>query len=103
MSTETSVARRPKMTAEEATAFNGFSVANIVTVKNGLACGCEPYEDVFTYRRWQAQGQQVRRGAKAIKIPVVIVSETENDDGEIKTRHLLRTSAVFCRHQVDAR
>ena len=86
---------KPKMTANEARSFNRYSAANAATVRVSLACGCQPYQDVFTFRRWIALGQVVRKGEKAIKIPTVI--ETE-EDGE--TRKVFKTSAVFCRHQV---
>ena len=94
-----------KFTAETAAQFNGFSVANAVKVESALPCGCKAYVDVFTYRRWQAQGFQVQRGEKAIKIPVVKVGTTEDRDvvtGETQTRSWkkLGTGAVFCRHQV---
>lgn len=89
-----------RMTATEATTFDTYSVANAARVKAALPCGCEPYRDVFTYRRWLAQGQQVQRGQHAVKLPVIIAVERENDDGEIATARLLRTGAVFCRHQV---
>ena len=94
---------REKMTPAQATTFGTYSVANAAHVKHNLACGCEPYRDVFTYRRWQAQGFQVQRGQKAIRIPVVKVIATENKDtGAEETHKLLGTGAVFCRHQVAA-
>lgn len=93
--------KAPPMTQAEALHFDRFSVANAVMVKAVLPCGCEPYEDVFTYRRWQAQGYQVERGSKAIKIPTVRTVDHENKlTGEIEQRKLFHTSAVFCRHQV---
>ena len=92
-----------RMTAAQAMSFSTYSVANASHVKHSLACGCEPYVDVFTYNRWQAQGFQVQRGEKAVKIPVVKVVATENKEtGDQETRKLLGTGAVFCRHQVKA-
>lgn len=94
---------RERMTPAQATSFNTYSVANAAHVKHSLACGCEPYRDVFTYRRWQAQGFQVQRGEKAVKIPVVKNIEREDKDtGEITQHKLLGSGAVFCRHQVKA-
>jgi hypothetical protein len=52
----------PTFTPETARQFDRFSVANAVTVKQALPCGCEPYVDVFTCKRWKAQGFQVQRG-----------------------------------------
>ena len=93
--------RRPTMTAQEATSFNRYSVANASYVKASLDCGCEPYQDIFTYNRWKALGYQVQRGQQAIKIPVVKSIEVENKEtGEPETRKLLGRGAVFCRHQV---
>lgn len=95
--------QRSTMTAAQATTFGTYSVANAAQVKHALACGCEPYQDVFTYNRWKALGFQVQRGEKAIKIPVVKVVAVENKDtGAEETRKLLGTGAVFCRHQVKA-
>ena len=87
---------RPTMTADQATMFPRYSPANAATVKTVLDCGCEPYQDVFTYNRWKAQGYQVMRGQRAVKIPVIVTAE--NEDGEAIRR--LWRSAVFCRHQV---
>lgn len=95
--TRNKVAQRPKMTRDEAVSFGRYSVANAITVKASLACGCEPYEDVFTFRRWIALGMMVCKGQKAIKIPTIIHTEDE-ETGE--TRKLFHTSAVFCRCQV---
>lgn len=83
--------------------FDRYSVANAVTVKSALACGCEPYVDVFTYRRWQAQGMQVQRGEHAIRLPVIYArEETDPETGETRSRRRFGKSAVFCRHQVKA-
>ena len=57
--------------SESARQIDGYSVANTVTLKELLACGCEPYRDVFTYRRWKAQGFRVERGEKAIRLPLI--------------------------------
>mgnify|MGYP001609317585 CR=1 FL=1 len=89
------------MTASEARSFDRYSVANASYVKASLDCGCEPYQDIFTYNRWKALGYQVERGQKAIKIPVVKSIEVDNPEtGEPETRKLLGRGAVFCRHQV---
>jgi|TARA_Y100000310_G_scaffold42913_1_gene40079 hypothetical protein len=89
------------MTFTEAVHFDRFSISNAVAVKSLLQCGCEPYEDVYTYRRWKAQGFQVVKGEKAIRIPQVRTVDREDPDtGEISQRRLFHTAAVFCRHQV---
>ena len=86
------------MTQQQATQFSHRSPVNATIVVRTLKCGCKPYEDVFTYNRWRAQGWQVQRGQKAIKLPIII--EKEGDDGELKKRFW--TAAVFCRHQVQS-
>jgi len=50
----------PTFTPETARRFDRYSVANAVMLKEALPCGCEPYIDVFTYRRRKAQGFQVQ-------------------------------------------
>ena len=98
---------KPTMTASEAVSFERFSLANAITVTAALSCGCKPYEDVFTFNRWKAQGFFVKRGEHALKLPIVkhAVKETLDDSGETKTSsfRILGTSAVFCRHQVEQR
>ena len=89
------------MTALEARSFDRYSVANAATVMAERGCGCKPYVDVFTYRRWQAQGFQVQQGEKSIRIPTMIRMEKRNErTGEIERAVLRRTASVFCRHQV---
>ena len=89
------------MTAAEARQFNTFSVANTIAVESALNCGCEAYRDVFTYNRWKAQGFQVQRGQKAIRLPLVRVVDREDPKtGKTETRRILGRSAVFCRCQV---
>ena len=89
-----------KMTASDAKAFGRQSIQNMAIVLNARQCTCEPYRDVFTYGRWLAQGYQVRKGQHGIKLPVIINVPVE-DNEKLTTRSLRRTSAVFCRCQVD--
>ena len=91
----------PTFTPETARQFDRFSVANAVTVKQALPCGCEPYVDVFTYNRWKAQGFQVQRGEKAVKLPLIYSrDDTDPQTGEKQTVRRMGRSAVFCRCQV---
>ena len=94
--------RQPeKMSSADARTFSRFSVMNAAIVKRALPCGCEPYADVFTYRRWLAQGYQVQKGQHAIKLALVkSIVHKDEDTGEESTRRLLGSSAVFCRCQV---
>lgn len=98
-------AKAPKMTPEQAKRFErGVSLQSYAQVVEQVECGCEPYVDVFTYRRWQAQGFQVRKGEKAKKfaswVPVGETAEDEPDNGKRKGL-IARTLSVFCRCQVD--
>jgi hypothetical protein len=92
----------PPMTVTQATTFTSYSVANATIVDMALSCGCVPYETVFTFRRWKAQGMSVMKGEKAIRIPVVKdVESTDADTGEItKSKRVFGTAAVFCKCQV---
>ena len=90
----------PKMTSEEATRFNRVSVTNASIVSNSLSCGCKPYEDVFTYNRWLAQGYQVQRGEHSLKLGIVKEVERESETGETELRKIFGNAHVFCRHQV---
>lgn len=92
---------RPKMTAKEATSFDGYSVANSMILNQAArdrGCTCEPYTDWFTYNRWQAQGFQVQRGEKSTKVTTMI-SVTDKQSGEIVGK-FPRAASVFCRCQV---
>ena len=94
------------MTATDATHFDRFSVYNAATVEEHFAeCGCRAYADVFTYRRWQAQGFQVQKGEHSARITTWIpIKTTDPDTGEkVVTGKRPKTAAVFCRHQVKPR
>ena len=94
----------PLMSADQARSFPTYSIANAVTVKEALPCGCEPYVDVFTYRRWKVQGFQVQRGEKAIRLPLIYQrAEKDPESGEKTTCRRMGRSAVFCRCQVQPR
>ena len=86
-----------KYTLEQATSFKRYSPINTGCIKTALTCGCEPYQDVFTYNRWKALGYQVQRGEKSITIPVI--HETEDEETKAINRRLWK-SHVFCRCQV---
>ena len=88
--------RKQKMTETEAKSFDGYSASNAMLIYAALECSCEPYRDVFTYPRWEAQGYQVQRGEKGIKISVI--RKYEDDDGNAKTAR--KRSYVFCKCQV---
>ena len=88
-------------TPETARHFDRYSVSNAAAVKDTLSCGCKPYVDVFTYRRWKAQGFQVKRGETAINLPLIFQrTETDAATGKQVTKRRVGRSAVFCRCQV---
>ena len=69
---------RPKMTAEDATAFVGYSVSSasqvVAAIEDRRAegvhvdCQCEPYVDTLTFNRWKATGFSVQKGEKALRV-----------------------------------
>lgn len=97
--------KRAKMTAAEAKTFQTYSVNNAARVEEVtneiMECGCEAYVDVFTFNRWIAQGKVVRKGEKAIRIPVFVnASKRDDKTNEVKTFKVQKMVNVFCRHQV---
>lgn len=91
--------------AESARSFNHFSIHNAVQAQLACAEGtCEAYKDIFTFRRWKAQGYFVRKGEKGTKIKTWIPKkETDEEGNEKAVGNRLRIAVVFCRHQVDRR
>ena len=100
------------MTADEARTFAaGERVSSAVRVAAALAerarpsCTCRAYADVFTFRRWRAQGRTVRHGERGLALPVVLerteVGQDELGDETSTTRRTLQRSYVFCRCQTD--
>ncbi len=95
-----------RMTAGDARHFDRTSISNAARVMAERGCGCEPYIDVFTYKRWRAQGFQVQRGERAIKLPLVLhIPDEEGDElgngrARRRGRKRLGSSSVFCRCQV---
>ena len=90
-----------QMSASEALDFHHFSVHNALQAQ--LACpeaSCEAYRDIFTRRRWRAQGYRVRKGEQGTVITTWIARPPADDDGEKPVRHPKRVF-VFCRHQVE--
>lgn len=93
---------------------------NASILKSVFTCGCEPYDDIRTLRRWNAEGFKVRKGEHGVRIRVLIkdsnaTKDVTNDDViEIdKTGDSLNDTldardagrwtrtVVFCRHQVE--
>lgn len=117
------MAKTPKMTAMEAVTFEHESPMNMMMFyewqearnqsifstldESDIAtsmesidanlCECEPYQDVFTYNRWKAQGYQVRRGEHGCRVTTWVPKDKDNPDKGV----FPRTATVFCRCQVD--
>jgi mannose-6-phosphate isomerase class I len=90
------------MTELEARKFDRFSEQNYEVVKEQLECGCEPYVDVFTLKRWNAQGFKVKKGEKSIRITTIVKKEVKDKKtGEKETKQFPKTAFVFCRCQVE--
>ncbi len=90
-----------RMTAQDARSFDGYSNRNAMLIMSQLDCECKPYEEVFTYARWKAQGMQVQKGQRGLRIPTITAYEVEDKEtGEVKTRSRKHTSVVFCKCQV---
>jgi hypothetical protein len=94
---------QPKMTPKEAIHFGTFSAANASRVASVLDCGCIPYKDVFTLKRWNALGYKVQKFQHGVSIPVVGTQAIEDETGQIIYRKRPRMAAVFCKHQVEKR
>ena len=91
-----------QMSATEALDFRHFSVHNAVQAQ--LACpeaSCEAYRDIFTRRRWRAQGYAVRKGEQGTAITTWIATPSRENDGDDKPVRRSKRVFVFCRHQVD--
>lgn len=92
--------RLEQMSAEDARSFQHFSVHNAVQAQ--MACPeatCEAYQDIFTYRRWRAQGYAVRKGEHGTPVTTWITVKAREDDEKPKTRP--KRAVLFCRHQVE--
>jgi hypothetical protein len=93
---------RKQFNNQNAKEFDRFSPANYMLIKSQLTCTCEPYEDIFTLNRWNAQGYKIIKGQKAIKINAYIPIDIKDDKGNItKTITKPKTTCVFCRCQVE--
>lgn len=92
----------PQMTADDARRFDHFSVHNAVQAE--MACSaqtCRAYTDIFTFRRWRAQGFVVRKGETGTTVTAWIADKTPDDEGNENVRRRPKRAVVFCRHQVE--
>jgi N-terminal domain of anti-restriction factor ArdC len=92
-----------QMTADEARDFTHFSVHNAVQAQ--MACpegSCEAYSDIFTFRRWRAQGFVVRKGEKGTTVTTWINPTAQGEDTDPQTvKRRPKRAVLFCRHQVE--
>ncbi len=79
---------------------------NYTIVKSSLKCDCEPYRDVKTYKAWQAEGEQVVKGEKGIRVTTYIEFDSTGrkpDDPDYEPDAKRPWHAyVFCRHQLES-
>ena len=87
-----------EMTAEEATEFRHFSVHNAVEAQEACPeATCQAYVDIFTRRRWVAQGYQVRKGEQGTEVTTWIPAPMTPRG---RQRRRPKRAVLFCRHQV---
>lgn len=110
MSTKTAPTR-PAMTPDDAKTFAGTSLASCMQIYQAVAdrkaegvhteCECEPYEDIFTFGRWRALGQAVKKGEKALRIVSFAKgkSRTDQEGNEVEGRLFPTSLCLFCRCQ----
>ena len=94
-----------RMTKAEARSFeNGYSkvhAALLAAEAEAKDCECVPYQDWYTYDRWQALGYQVQRGEKGFCLTTYPKMEEEDPKtGKKKRKSRPWRSYVFCRCQV---
>ena len=94
--------KKEAMTPEQARSFQRRGRITPMIVRTTLTCGCQPYKDVFTLPRWNAQGFKVKKGEKALRLPLVREDAVEDEEtGETTNVRHFGSSKVFCRCQVE--
>ncbi|MDH6674390.1 hypothetical protein M2277_005082 [Paenibacillus sp. LBL] len=88
--------------AQKAQTFDYMSDEAYEEVMSQLDCDCEPYSDVYTLPRWNAQGYMIKKGSKGIKKIVYLKSKEKDAQGNETGRTITRPKAtvLFCRCQV---
>ena len=92
---------------ENPTEFDHHSETNIKLLRQHYTCGCEPYEDVFTFNRWLSQGfavkkrpENIEKGKWGFMLRSMIEKEVKRTDGTTYKQGFPVTTYVFCRCQV---
>ena len=96
------------MNLDQALTFEkGYSIRHIAILaaaSEERGCQCQAYRDYFTYQRWLAQGMQVQKGQKGVKLHTFQTGEKEDPNtGKIKKWSRPWSYTVFCRCQVAER
>ncbi len=105
----TATRERPKFTPETARTFDRFSIANAAQAMRDLqeagCCrgACQPYEDIYTFNRWAAQGYYVRKGQHGAKLSIIIENTKEDEEGNKTAVSRPWMTTVFCRCQVEVK
>ena len=90
-----------EMSPTEARSFPHFSVHNAVAAQSACPeASCEAYLDIFTRRRWAAQGYEVRSGEDGTVVTTFIATPGSRGEAPADRR---KRAILFCRHQVKAR
>jgi antirestriction protein ArdC len=90
-------------TAKSAVQFDRLSVTNAAILDRAAqekGCTCAPYRDWFTYNRWAAQGQQVKKGEHGVRLAIIIEKQTTDAQGKPAVDKHVRHVFVFCKCQV---
>jgi hypothetical protein len=100
----------PKLSADQARTFDRISEASVAEITAAISgraasglyptCHCQPYQDVFTYDRWSAQGCYVRKGEKSLARLVSYAEVKEARDGQEVVKRIPHPYWVFCRCQI---
>lgn len=85
--------------------FSHFSIHNAVQAEMGCpSAECRAYQDIFTFKRWLAQGFVVRKEERGTPITTWIsVTKTDDDGNQTVVGKRPKKVTVFCRHQVERR
>jgi len=90
---------------DEARRFDHFSVHNAVAAETICpTLECRAYTDIFTSRRWLAQGYGVKKGERGAVITTwVVVRDLDEREEDVVRQRRPKKAVVFCRHQVEPR
>lgn len=99
--TSLALPRSQEARAQAARSFDRRDTTNATMVATLFKCGCKPYEDIFTFNRWKAQGYFVRKGEKGVRLDVFAKVNVVDEAGVEREKRYPRATTVFCRCQVE--